>query len=524
MNTIPVIIIGGGPVGLSMAVCLANFGIPSTLIEKHPGTTNHPKARGVNGRSMEIFRALGLETQMLRYELPKEAHRFIWVEDLQHQEITRVESDIDYSLYSPTSRAIIAQDDVERELYLKASTEKLIDLKFNTVMDHAEQSNKQVTIHITDRQTGKKSKLVSNYLIAADGAYSTTRDCFNVKMLGEENLGEFCNIFCEMDLDRYVADRRSVGYMFTRQDLLGNFILANKGFKKWLIGTRLRPEQGHHRDLFTEEYCLQSVRKLVGDNQLDIKLINIGFWTMAALIAEKYRIGRVFFAGDAAHRLPPTGGFGMNTGIQDAHNLAWKLALVLKGQAKEGLLDSYESERKPIAEINIQWSSENAQRFSAIYKALIEKNWPVFEKNLRDQSKHINNIHLDLGFIYGQSVAYEKGFKQMSVRGARAPHCWLESSGIKCSTLDLFDKQFVLLCDPKATKWQHFFASRQGLPVKIITIGKGGQYENPAHDFLTLYDLTPEDAVLVRPDGHIIWKSNAVQSHEELLKCLSFEI
>ncbi len=500
-----VIIVGGGPVGLSAAVCLAHQGIESVLIEKHPRTTNHPKARGVNGRTMELFRLWGLEDQMKHYQMPREAFRFTWIEDFQGEEITRVESTVDYSPYSPTEKASIAQDDVEQELFKKAKSVPLIDLRFNVEMTHATQSDEHVAVEILNRETGQKETLLSHYLIAADGAKSPLRELFGVEMEGADHLGVFCNIYCEMDLDQYVEHRPSAGFMFTRRDVLGTFVLSKKGYRNWLVGVRIDSNPDLKKEMFTDDFCVEFVKKVINDPKVEVRLINKAFWTMAALIAKRYRVGRVFFAGDAAHRFPPTGGFGMNTGIQDVHNLAWKLARVLKGHADEALLDTYFTERVQIAQTNMAWSIENAKRFQKIFEALANNDLATFSEGLKDQAHHINNILLDLGFVYGSEYQNEKEYKPSAQIGARAPHCWLLKGEKQISTLDLYLDQFVLVCSPEAHYWLGQF---RGLPCRIVTIGEGGEYLDKNHDFLERYALSKSGAVLVRPDGHVVWRGN----------------
>jgi putative polyketide hydroxylase len=500
-----VVIVGGGPVGLSAAICLASQGIQSILIEKHPTTTNHPKARGVNGRTMELFRQMGIGEAMKLYQMPLEALRFTWIEDFQGKEVTRVQSNIDYSLFSPTERAVIAQDCVEKELFKKAMSLPLIDVRFNTEMLEASQDDEKVTIEIINKQTQIKETLHAQYLIAADGAYSPLRKRFHVDMEGEDNLGEFFNIYCEMDLDKYVKDRPSVGFMFVRPDLRGTFMLAKDGLKKWLIGVRVDAHPHLKKEMFTDEFCIDYVKKIVNDSTVEVSLINKGFWTMAALIAKQYRVGRVFFAGDAAHRLPPTGGFGMNTGIQDAHNLAWKLAMVINRQAKESLLDTYFTERVQIAKVNTEWSFSNAKRFSSIYAALAKGDLTAFEEALKDQSRHINNILLDLGFVYGSDYQLQESYKPSTQVGARAPHVWLMKDNAQLSTLDLFDRQFVLVCSPEAKSWQEQY---RNFLCRVVTIGKEGEYIDTNGDFLKKYAISNQGAVLVRPDGHVAWRAD----------------
>lgn len=499
-----VIIVGGGPVGLSAAIGLASHGIGSILIEKRPSTTNHPKARGVNGRTMEIFRSWDVENSMKRYQLPQEAHRFTWLDDFQGREITRIQATVDYSLYSPAKSSLIAQDVVEQELLKKAQSNPLIDLRFNTEMVGASQDDSQVTVEILNKNLNQTEKLAAQYLIAADGAGSPLRKIFNVEMEGADNLGVFCNIYCEMNLDKYVEKRPSAGFMFTRPDLRGTFMLSTHGFKKWLVGVRIDSNRDLTKELFTDEYCVDYVKKIIKDPEIEVRLINKAFWTMAALIAKKYRVGRIFFAGDAAHRLPPTGGFGMNTGIQDVHNLAWKIAMVIKGQATDALLDTYYTERVQIAKTNTSWSIANAKRFEKIFTALIQNDLTTFEEALKDQSHHINNIVLDLGFVYGSEYQLEENYNPLAKVGARAPHCWLLKEGKQISTLDLFAKEFVLVCHPEASHWQDRYC---GFPCKIVTIGLQGEYSDVNHDFLEKYGISKRGAVLVRPDGHVAWHS-----------------
>ncbi len=324
-------------------------------------------------------------------------------------------------------------------------------------------------------------------------------------MEGIDNLGEFCNIYCEMNLDKYIEHRPSAGFMFTCPDLRGTFVLSKKGHKKWLFGVRIGSNPNITKESFTDDFCINYVKQVINDPTLEVCFINKAFWTMAALIAKQYQVGRVFLAGDAAHRLPPTGGFGMNTGIQDVHNLAWKLAMVMKDQANESLLDTYFTERIQIAKTNTSWSIDNAKRFEKIFTALAKNDLVTFEEALKDQAHHVNNILLDLGFIYGSEYQIQESYKPSAKVGARAPHCWLLKENEEKSTLDLYDNQFVLVCHPTARYWQDKF--RQ-FPCKIVTIGEQGEYLDKNHDFLEKYEISKKGAVLVRPDGHIAWHSS----------------
>lgn len=518
MQKTQVLIVGAGPVGLTMALCLAKQGIATIIVEKHPGITNHPKARGINTRTMEIFRQLGVEDAMREHQLPSAAHRFIWLESLQENELTRVSAHVRPSTISPTMTALISQDWVEYELLNKVKEYSNIICNFNHKLISVKQNDKAVEACIKDSLTQNTYSIQADYLVAADGAASTLRQLLDIDMQGQDNLGEFCNIFCEMDLSKYVKDRPSVGYIFTRPDIMGAFLLAKDGQKKWLLGIRIDALESLSRADFDDAFCIDYVRKVIADDSIEVRLINKAFWTMAALVAEKYHDKRIFLAGDAAHRLPPTGGLGMNTGIQDAHNLAWKLALVINGQAKSKLLESYFEERAPIALQNIAWSTKNALRFNRIFTALANKDYETMHAALEEQNEHLNQIGLDIGFRYEQGVLQlnqqdkkpptnTDSYTPSTYPGCRAPHYILEKNGQEFSTLDLFSKQFVLLSSEHCPDWHQAAQQLSGFPLLSYQIGLNGDLQDKQGQWLDCYQIPVDGAVLVRPDGHVAWRS-----------------
>ncbi|MFC3908851.1 FAD-dependent monooxygenase [Legionella dresdenensis] len=512
-----VMIVGAGPVGLSMAIGLARQGIECIIVEKHPSTTNHPKARGINIRTMEILRAWGVEKAVRQYQLPAEAHRFIWLESLQGKELTRVIAKPQPENISPTTMAMISQDWVEQELLEAARQYPQISCHFNTKMSRFEDKGQSVITHVINPENKQECVIESDYLIAADGASSSIRQALNITMEGKDNLGKFCNIYCEMDLSKYLADRPSVGFMFTRSDITGTSMLTKDGQRRWLVGVRFDGDDGLTKESFTDEFCINYVKKLIADDSIDVKLINKAFWTMAALIASEYRHNRILLAGDAAHRLPPTGGLGMNTGIQDAHNLAWKLAAVIHGYADEKLLDSYFSERAPVAFSNIQWSTKNAMRFNRIFTAIYEQDYRTLTEALEEQNEHLNQIGRDIGFRYEQGALLPENtqapeentdrYQPSTYPGSRAPHYTLQKDGQNLSTLDLFDKEFVLLCSDQDRDWQEAAAALTNCPLTCYRIGPNGELQDPQGNWLAMYEIDQHGAVLVRPDGHVAWRS-----------------
>ncbi|MGQ3887427.1 FAD-dependent monooxygenase [Legionella sp. CNM-1927-20] len=524
-----VVIIGAGPVGLSAAIGLARQGIKSIIIERHASTTDHPKARGINTRTMEIFRLWGIESPLRQYQLPREALRFIWLESLQGKELTRISAKPRTNLNTPTTNALISQDWVEQELLKRAQSYSEITCYFNVEMLNIQQTNTNVITTVKDKLSGKQYQLNSDYLVAADGASSLTRKLLSINMQGQDNLGKFCNIYCEMDLSKYVQDRPSIGYIFTRKDVMGTVLLAKDGLRKWLVNIRYDVIPELTKESFTDDFCLEVVREVIQDKTIDVRLINKGFWTMAALVAERFRDRRILLAGDSAHRLPPTGGLGMNTGIQDAHNLAWKLAFVIKGYASDALLDTYFNERVPVAVQNIEWSAKNAERFNVIFTALYKGDYKTMIAAIEEQNEHVNQVGLDLGFCYEEgAVIKESGpapvldlytYTPSTYPGCRAPHYLLKKGKKLLSTLDLFDNKFVLLSADKTDSWHKAALRLSNLPLVSYRIGASGDLDDPEGQWLDMYQINSTGAVLVRPDGHVAWRSPDNVDNPE--KCLS---
>ena len=303
------------------------------------------------------------------------------------------------------------------------------------------------------------------------------------------------------------------------------------GVNRWIVG--LRFSKGHSTSNFTDDYCIHEIRRIVDLPNLDVHIINKNFWTMAAQTACQYRKDKVFLVGDAAHRLPPTGGFGMNTGIQDAHNLAWKLAFVIHYNSSDRLLDTYYEERAPIVRQNIKWSTDNAKRYTDINEAIHSGDMQKLKDKLHDQSKNLNYSGLDLGFIYHSSIVFSENDKVLSVTesryvptslpGIRAPHVKLMKNDVEISTLDLFEKEFVLLVGSEGQPWKDAANELAGsllYPLKVYKISTtttdADLYDLNSTWHLT-YDVTTKGVVLIRPDGHVVWRSKSMVDNPKIL-------
>jgi putative polyketide hydroxylase len=521
MKNIPVLIVGGGPVGLSMALALARQNVKSLVVEKHPGRTPHPRARGVSMRTMELF--------------PREAIRFIWSESLQGKEVTRVEmKNMENYRHGPIGASFVTQDCVEEYLHHTLQHHQEAEIQFLKEMISFEENDAGITVKLLDRNTDTEEWIHADYLIAADGAHSPIRKQLGIEMEGPDNLGRSCSVYCEFDVSEWTQHRLSAGYFFTDPKLLGRSLFTAYGKNRWIVGMHFKPE--NTKEDFTDEYCLNEIRRVLDIPDLDIKIINKSFWTMAAQVAKQYRHGRIMLVGDAAHRLPPTGGLGMNTGVADAHNLAWKLAYVLNHRASDSLLDTYYDERAPIAKRNIEWSTENAKRFFNIFKAIHAGDHETLISLLHDQQKNLNYEGLDLGFIYHSKAVQSENDQMMSVLpdhyvpttlpGSRAPYVQLIKDGNSISTLDLFEKNFVLLIGSEGESWRgaaNELSKDKMIPLIVYKVAADGDIIDPDNIWYDTYEITTSGAVLVRPDGHVVWRSKLSVDNPkaELEKCLS---
>ena len=518
MQKTPVLIVGGGPTGLSAAIVLARHGISCLVVERRPSTTNHPKARAVNLRTMELFRQWGVERAVCDGALPQDWWRFIWCKTLVGDEIARVETgDGQLTDKSPTVRRIVSQDVVEEALHSHARTLPLIELAFSTEMTGFRETEAGVVAELRDLGSGETRSCHAAYMVAADGASSSVRRQLGIEMQGPGALSHQMSIYFRADLIPWTAWRPADIYYCTEGDWVG----VVNGSSRWLCIARLDDEAAERARELTAGDFLDRIRRSVGVADLAAEVINATFWTIGAQAADSFGTRRVFLAGDAAHIMSPTGGFGMNTGIQDAHNLGWKLAAVLQGRAHPALLETYEPERQPVARSNARWSAENAQRIWGIIDSVSSADSDSVQAGVAGQTNHISSEGRALGFNYASSAVVSDGstapasttqvYRPNACPGSRAPHAWLISGRERISTLDLFDRHMVLLAGAPGDSWR---AGVEALEpslrsyVRCLTVGAGGQLLNPDQNWLELYGLEPEGAILVRPDGHVAWRSS----------------
>ena len=364
MEDVPVLIVGGGPVGLTASILLSQAGVRSLLVERHPGTAIHPKARGINARSMEMYRQCGVEAAIRKAGLPPERAGFIvWARTLAGEEIERRvpwRSGPQSTAVSPVRNCLCAQDDLEPVLraFAERPSRRRAPLQRR---GHGLRTGRQCR----HRHAGRSHE---RHAPAGQGTVRDRRrrrpEHASASSLACRCRARTTSTTASISFSTPISGRgpptgrpRSISSSIRR--LRGTFLTIN-GIDRWGFLVNSLAAYGYKASDFTAERSAELVRTAAGVPDLDVKILGVVPWTASARVAERYRVGRIFLAGDAAHEMPPTGGFGMNTGVQDVHNLAWKLACVLRGAASPRLLDSYHDERQPLGRAITQQSLNNA--------------------------------------------------------------------------------------------------------------------------------------------------------------------
>jgi putative polyketide hydroxylase len=521
---IPVLIVGGGPVGLCASILLSHHGVPSLLVERHTGTSLYPKARGVNARTMEIFRQCGLELAVREISLPPEQSRHaIWArtlvgEELQRRTIVTVAPDLSAGV-SPTFGCTTSQEVLEPVLLRCARQFNLGQVRFSSELTTFIQDGSGISATLLDREQGEQTQVRAQYLIGADGAHSRVREVLGIPMVGPADLDHTMNILFQTDLSRRVAGR-SINFAAIQHPDAPGILLPIDGVHRWAFQAFYSPAAGQRAEDFTPERCMALVRTAVGLPDLPVEVLRAAPWSSSARVAARFRLGRVFLAGDAAHQMPPAGGFGMNTGMQDVQNLAWKLAAVLGGWAGPALLETYEREREPVDRWTTEQTLRNLASIRRVGTGATEKDTSMHE----GRQELFHEQGLIFGAAYESATVLPDGTAPPEVAnpvtdyaptahpGCRAPHVWLERAGQRLSTLDLFGTSFVLLAGRTGTAWCQAAAKvahARRLPVHAFTVGAQGGLVDRGESWATTYGVEQDGAVLVRPDGHVAWRARS---------------
>ncbi|POX50070.1 FAD-dependent monooxygenase [Streptomyces sp. Ru72] len=511
----PVLIVGGGLTGLSAAVFLAHHGVKALLVERHADTSTHPKARAINPRTMELFRAVGMEERVRAGRSPISGNTdLVHVETLAGKERVRMPnaSPDDIGRISPTLWTLIDQNQLEPILRARA-VEAGADVRFHTRVEALQEDADGVLARVTDLSTGTESEIRAQYVIAADGSRSPLREMLGIGAHGRGTITNLVSFFFEADLEEALRGRRIIAAYVNNPEVRGTIIPLDND-RRWVINVSFFPDRGQRAEDFTEERCITLVRAAVGipDLPLKIESVDMPAWDISARVADSFATRRVFVAGDAAHVMPPTGAFGASTGIQDVYNLAWKLALVLSGAAGPALLESYDAERRPVAEETVR---QAMLRFAVREGKQYQE---VADELLTETTMTFGYCYLSGAFAREEGapgVLIEDPEHPSAAPGARAPHLVLDGPDGPLPVTDLFADGFTLLVDEAAGPWPTAVeqeAGALGVALKTLRVGPRQQYTDRDGEFRQRYGLMPGGAVLVRPDGFVGWRATAGRS------------
>ena len=571
-----VLIIGTGPAGSSMAALLSSYGVDNLVVNRYRWLANTPRAHITNQRAMEVLRDLGKEVEEEAYmhATPQDLMgENVFCTSLAGEEIGRMkswgkhpQSRAEHRLSSPCLMHDLPQTFMEPILF-KTACSRGSKSRMSTLYVSHEQDADGVTTTCHDRLTDRDFTVRSQYLIGADGGNSLIAEHLDLTFEGKMGVGGSMNILFKADLSKYVAHRPSVLYWVLQPgaDVGGigmGLVRMVRTWDEWLVVWGYDIEAGEPK--VDEEFATKVVRDLVGEPGLEVDIMSVSTWTVNNMYATHMQKGKVFCMGDATHRHPPSNGLGSNTSIQDAFNLAWKLAHVLQGKAGEGLLESYSEERAPVAKQIVTRANQSISEFGPIFEALgitdtkdpgkmkanmskrfentpeAEKQRSLLRETIAAKSYEFDAHGVDMNRRYHSCATVTDGQEEPPYEqdrelhnqpttwpGARLPHVWIyDRHGREVSTLDITGHgHFTLLTGIGGEGWCEAsvkISESTGVEIASHAIGPGKEYEDYAGFWAQAREVRDSGALLVRPDHHVGWRAFTIASdpHSELSRVI----
>ncbi|KAH8733472.1 FAD binding domain-containing protein [Ilyonectria robusta] len=570
---VPVLIVGGGPAGLLSAYMLSKLGVQSLLIEKYPERLAAPKAHALCPRSLEICRQFGLDTmEMRRQGSPRDdAYWVNFVTNLSGERIGVLPYErMDTKVLEATPEMIhnIPQPGFEQFVAKELENDPNVQIRKGVAFVTCEQQKDKVTTTVEERATKTRWEITSRHVIACDGAKSQVRKDLGIESEGEDGYETMMTIHFNADLRPVVKDRVGMLHWITDPACSGFIIAYDLGGNHVLISNF--DSNKHPAETWDQNLCRTTLKAAIGQD-IPFNVLSYRPWLLSRKVAKQYRDRNVFLVGDAAHSFPPTGGLGLNSGIADAHNLAYKIAAVHQGWAGDSILDSYDADRRQIALVNSAQSVKNGKKIFSFLKALgtagiddVEKARENLHKSIHDPAKqdmiarevegqreHFDNLEIHIGYVYGnkETPPNASNFTPKFVPGARIPHAWIkpidasitdetpaldvsyvkeftagEIAARQYSTLDLCGMDALTLIASTAEPWtqkvDELQASLATRNIKVQLWVAGVDFEFTGAEQKALFEkdggFATGGALLVRPDQHLLQCPNTETTTEEL--------
>lgn len=571
---VAILVVGGGPAGLSAAILLAQHGIDALLVERRATPSNLPRAHLLNQRTMEIFHDMGVADDVYELSPPEDRwHQVTWRTSLGgdtplhgmeigHRPAWGGGEDAPrYAAGSPRMFANVPQMRLDPLLFRHAKATCPGRIRYHHEVVGLVQDATGVSATVHDRDADRSYLVRARFVIAADGG-RTCGELLGARMEGQRQIMDMVTMHASADLSRWIPDKQALLTYIINPTGQGNQtgVLCAMGpdhwggeSEEWAVHQAFAVGDPASQD---SDGIVRRALRVLGMEEAEITVHVVNHWVFEGLTADTFRIGSAFLVGNAAHRHPPTGGLGLNTAVQDVHNLVWKLAMVLRGQAPDSLLDTYHSERRPVGEFNVNHSVRNADGHRRIAAALGlragqseaegweqiavwasdtpegERRRAAVAEAVASNADDYSQLNVELGFAYEVGALVPDGSEpppthhslieltQTTRPGHAVPHVWLEQDGVQISTKDLVSTEHftVLVHGAQEAAWSGAaepVANQLGVPINVIGIGGPAKLADPSGRWAAINDVYEAGAVLVRPDRHVAWRGSPLPADRE---------
>jgi 2,4-dichlorophenol 6-monooxygenase len=560
------LIIGSGPAGASAALMASTLGVPNIMITKHHWTAGTPRAHLINQRALEVFRDMGIEDQIHHdaagHELVGDT---VVCTSLAGEEIGRIHTwgthpdrEADYRRASPCLSLDLPQTYLE-PILVRNATLRGTRTRFSTEYLSLAQDADSVTVQVLDRLTGHRFSIRAKYVIGADGARSKVARDIGLPFEGQMDVHGSMSIMFKAELAHLCAHRPSALYFVIRPGsnvggVGAGVVRMVRPWNEWLInwGYDINEEP----PVIDEAAAVQIARNLIGEPDIDVDVLGVSLWGVNEMWATTLQSGRVFCVGDAIHRHPPGNALGANTSVQDSHNLVWKIAAVLRGEAAPALLETYTPERAPIAGQIVKRANQSPRDWGRFYAALgltgavgvndmarqidVRKDNSAEGRRRRaalveamDFKNYEFNTHgHDMGQFYESCAVVSDGstlpesrrdlqlyYEQSTVPGSHLPHAWVGDHKVKLAMMDIVPySQFTLITGIAGHRWEDVaekVAADLGVPLAAVVIGPGREVTDLYYDWAKVREVDEDGALLIRPDKHVAWRAMTMPADPE---------